>query len=306
MNSDMKDLVLPTFYIIGAAKSGTTSLHYLLKQHAEIFMPAHKEPHFFGNDDRYKRGMAWYSATFYRDAAKYRIRGDASPSYLEQAITVAPRIKENYQNGQVRFIAIFRHPVQRAYSAYWHRRRNSEELPSFEQAIGNPAERRPERGSPSEKDGISHNLGLVSGSMYATNLRPFLALFPRENFFFLLQEDLARDLQASMRKLFLFLGADPDFEVVPESRNTASLPRFEGVQKFLLSPSGPFHKLLKPITHEMAVPTRRKVRRFMFKFNLRPFSYPPMEPETEKELRQFFSDEIKELETIMGRDLSAW
>ena len=40
---------LPNLLIVGAAKSGTTSLHNYLKQHPEIFMTEHKEPHFLIN-----------------------------------------------------------------------------------------------------------------------------------------------------------------------------------------------------------------------------------------------------------------
>ena len=40
-------MTLPNFIIIGAAKSGTTSLYYYLKQHPQVFMSSNKEPNFF-------------------------------------------------------------------------------------------------------------------------------------------------------------------------------------------------------------------------------------------------------------------
>ena len=42
---------LPNLLIIGAAKSGTTSLHEYLKEHPDIFMSGHKEPHFLINNE---------------------------------------------------------------------------------------------------------------------------------------------------------------------------------------------------------------------------------------------------------------
>ena len=38
---------LPNFLIIGAPKSGTTTLFNCLNQHPEIFMPEKKEPFYF-------------------------------------------------------------------------------------------------------------------------------------------------------------------------------------------------------------------------------------------------------------------
>src|SRR5665213_879648 len=43
---------LPSFFIIGAPKAGTTSLYHYLDQHPEIFMSAIKEPHFFADEIR--------------------------------------------------------------------------------------------------------------------------------------------------------------------------------------------------------------------------------------------------------------
>lgn len=39
----MKEVNLPSFFIVGAAKSGTTSLYYYLKQHPQIYLPQYKE-----------------------------------------------------------------------------------------------------------------------------------------------------------------------------------------------------------------------------------------------------------------------
>ena len=52
---------LPNFMCIGAAKSGTTSLYDILKQHSDIFVPSFKEPHFFDIPSAYKNGISWYA-----------------------------------------------------------------------------------------------------------------------------------------------------------------------------------------------------------------------------------------------------
>jgi len=56
---------LPNFMCIGAAKSGTTSLYDILRQHSDVYVPAFKEPHFFDIPDNYIKGLEWYSEEYY-------------------------------------------------------------------------------------------------------------------------------------------------------------------------------------------------------------------------------------------------
>ena len=55
-------MILPNFMCIGAAKSGTTSLYDILRQHSDIFIPSFKEPHFFDIPSVYKNGISWGDA----------------------------------------------------------------------------------------------------------------------------------------------------------------------------------------------------------------------------------------------------
>ena len=45
-------MVLPNFLVIGAYKSGTTSLHRYLRQHPDVYMPKKKEPNFFAHEEK--------------------------------------------------------------------------------------------------------------------------------------------------------------------------------------------------------------------------------------------------------------
>lgn len=292
---------LPTFFVVGAAKSGTTTLHYLLNQHPDIYMPSVKETDFFVRE--HEKGLDWYSDTFYQGADKYKLAGDASPTYLDQSRLVAPRIMQSFPKRDVKFVAIFRDPTDRAYSAYWHNQRNKEEELSFEEAVAREMEFR-EKGS-SDVSGF-YSLPLLSGSEYASNLKPFLDLFPSANFLYLFQDDLHDNPQEVMRKLFLFLEVNPDVEIKSGTWNPAALPRWRALNKFILSPSGLLHTVLQPLTHQLSIPARRRLKRYILRKNRNTFSYPPMGAEIEKELRKFFVPEVQMLEKITGRDLSKW
>jgi Sulfotransferase family len=118
-----KDTVptIPDFFVVGAAKSGTTSLYHYLDQHPDVYMPRNKEPHYFSRVPPFP-GRGSHPVTSeeeYLDLFKLwnkeSVAGEASPSYLWDE--KAPyRIKETVP--QAKIIAILRHPVERAYSHY--------------------------------------------------------------------------------------------------------------------------------------------------------------------------------------------
>ena len=89
----MSQPVLPNFFILGAAKCGTTSLYEALKKHPEIYLSATKEPRFFCNDEVFEEGIEHYANSHFAGSGGWLARGDASPHYLvfEKA---AARIRE--------------------------------------------------------------------------------------------------------------------------------------------------------------------------------------------------------------------
>ena len=101
---------LPGFLIIGAQKSGTTTLFAMLGTHPQLTRPTDKEVHYFSL--HYERGEAWYRRHF-----KGEIAFEASPYYIFHP--AAPeRIRATIPNAKL--IAILRDPVQRSISHYFH------------------------------------------------------------------------------------------------------------------------------------------------------------------------------------------
>ena len=123
--SRITEYTLPDFLIIGAMKSGTTSLYYLLQQHPGICAASTKEVGFLDRPEYYRFGERWYGAYFPRPAAMrtlsarlgYRaITGEASPGMIRHcyAINAARHVPD------AKLIAVLRNPVDRAYSHYQH------------------------------------------------------------------------------------------------------------------------------------------------------------------------------------------
>ena len=129
--------ILPHFIIIGAQKSGTTSLFHYLSQHPSLVPSRIKGVHFFdgGLDaavDNFKKGPAWYRSQFPlgRSISKFDKVYEASPEYIFNPL-VAKRMSSLIPN--VRLVAILRNPTERAISHYFHnRRKGNNSLPAFE------------------------------------------------------------------------------------------------------------------------------------------------------------------------------
>ena len=137
---------LPNFLIVGAAKSGTSSLHNYLNQHPDIFMPTFnkngvnvKEPQFFVKEkvmDRIHSGVwDWENyIDLFKQAESHQAIGEASVFYLYYYEEAIKNIKR-YLNNEIKIIIILRNPIDRAFSAYTHVSRSVKENLSFEEAI---------------------------------------------------------------------------------------------------------------------------------------------------------------------------
>src|SRR5262245_35984407 len=121
---------VPDFLILGAQKSGTSTLATALGRHPDIYIPWMKEAHYFHTKDA--RADAPEYQAFFSDRQGERFAGEATPDYLyvaEAAINIARELPE------ARFVVILRNPVDRAYSAYWHARRAGAIEGSFEEGL---------------------------------------------------------------------------------------------------------------------------------------------------------------------------
>lgn len=300
---NLRDL-LPDFFVIGAAKSGTTTLFDVLKQHPSIEMSLVKEPRFFSDDLKYANGLDWYVKTFFHPERKAALRGDASPHYLYWSARTVPRLREAYPDSRVKFIAIFREPVQRAYSHYWHAYRYGWDEATFEEAVRDEETRADEylREHPGTDE---MRYPYLKVSMYATQLKPFLDHFPREQFLFLLQDDLSRDFAGTIRRMFEFLQVDSLIDISSVVSNPATLPRSRSLLTWLKTPAPPgsIKNYLKPL---LPLAFRMRAKKVVRKANQKLTRYPPMDPIMNAQLKERYVGEIQELEKMIGRDLSHW
>ena len=119
---------LPNLFIVGAAKSGTTSLHNYLNQHPDVFMCTPKEPHFLINNeigkDRISIGVSDKNKylNLFLKGKKKQYRGESSVMYLMYPDIVIPKINQQYGE-DCKIIIMLRNPIERAYSGFQHVKR---------------------------------------------------------------------------------------------------------------------------------------------------------------------------------------
>lgn len=216
---------IPNFLIIGAARSGTTTLYEWLREHPNIYLPIPKrpEPHFFLKTQEYQKGFDYYVDRYFSNWEGQKAVGEVSTSYIYQSFA-AHRIKNNLPD--VKIIAILRHPVERAYSNYLHTVNSGLETLSFEDAIkyelertSNPFKFLPDHVKVETND---PNFWLevqpyayVNRGFYFNQLEIFYKLFLKSNIFVCLFDELVQDSDSLVKKLYHFLDVDERF--IPQS-----------------------------------------------------------------------------------------
>jgi hypothetical protein len=196
---------LPDFIIGGAPRSGTTWLYELLARHPDVYLasPARPEPKFFLVDERYARGLAWYSETWFAKAPAGARCGEKSTNYLESS-AAAQRIARDLP--EARLVFILREPAARAWSNYLWSRMNGMESESFERALALEAER--ERTlAPALRFARPH--AYFSRGLYAQLLAPWFEAISRERILCLRFEDIALRAGGLAARLHRFLGLGP-------------------------------------------------------------------------------------------------
>jgi len=196
----------PHLFIIGAMKSGTSSLFDYLAGHPQICASRIKEPGFFAFDDALDLGLAWYRELWdWRpDLHRYALEGSTYYSKMPAVPDVTGTIAEQIGT-EHRFIYLVRHPLRRAESQVRH------------VVFGRYHVRNPDLHAPADlhvtpEKSLAHGLSphLIDFSRYAYQLDPFVARFGRERILVLAMEQMIADPPSALRRICRFLDIDKD------------------------------------------------------------------------------------------------
>jgi hypothetical protein len=292
----------PNFFIVGAARAGTTSLYSYLAQHPQIFVSSLKEPHFFSGveprpEERHLIKCVTrepeYLALFYGGDA-FLARGEASTSYLwsEKAPVL---IKQHIP--EARIIVLLRDPVERAYSHYLLDIREGRLRRPFFQALMEDFES-------SSKGWFTSNLYVELG-FYYQQVERYYRVFQPNNILILMFQDLINDPSQVLFQVTSFLGVDPKY--VPyidteSAHNLYAAPRNQLAQRMLFWGRRPILRLPRAIYKRMAPKT---LQGFFRKRVLRKrSSKPTMDMQARLFLQGIYEPNVQALEHLLQRDLS--
>lgn len=286
---------LPNFIIIGAPKSGTTSLDGYLKSHPQVFMSALKESYFFNKKDAYKDAaqLADYSALFEEAPEQAIAIGESCAQYIYNSSTPA-RIHALIPD--VKLIAILRDPAERAFSEYLMAYRSGKltHMPnerdietSFIESLENPQ--------------------LNTNKLYFESLAPYLDIFKSSQIKILLFEDLKQNPRKLLREVFAFLGIDEnvDIDSARKAYNKGGLPKNKALFRTLEMLRGKVRKPLVGILPQSFYDNLRTGYSYLREANLSSKS-PKLSTAGRRKLIEKYREDIYQLQNLIGRDLSSW
>lgn len=294
--------MLPNFIIIGAPRCATTFLAQNLNDHPDIFMAQGAENyaagdiHFFDvstidGKANFNKGLTWYSKLF--DGVKNETKiGEKTADYLGDPNS-ATLIKEYL--GDVQLILMLRDPVERAWSHYKHSRHRLPLVMTFDQL--------PE----SDNDVALH---ILSSGNYAKLLRPYLNTQKQENIIVVLQEDFVRNPEETMKYLCDVLSVSNEFKF-PKLHSTINQSS-SGFIAYLVAKVGRAVRLKLPKLHEVLIngPMDKLLKSVILRMRGKSKNKESkndlntgISSEVEQQLRDFYRDDVTQLEKIINRPL---
>lgn len=300
----MANTKLPDIFIVGAAKSGTTTLSFLLSRHPKVFMPR-KEPGFFAFHglptdeipeairDNQIIDFEEYKA-LYEGMPSDKVALDASVANLtfhQNAIHNFQQIFGDSVNSK-KFIIILRNPVGRAFSHYKMLVKNGYETLSFEEAI------KPE--NVKKRIHLRGGFDYLGNSFYYNSVKAYMDRFPNVKVW--LNEDL-KDQEKLCSELVDFTDLGGQIEVKKQAvLNVSGKPKAKFLVKWLHRPNA-----LKTVVKNL-VPASQQHRLQRLKAGVSSMNTKPMHlaEETKLKLAKHFEPEVRKLEDLLQRDLSKW
>ncbi|WP_457559298.1 sulfotransferase family protein [Candidatus Harpocratesius sp.] len=279
--------ILPNFLIVGAMKSGTSTLAFQLGQHPDIFM-ADRELHFFDDEVSYSKGIKFYEHEF-RNWQNEKKIGEKTPAYclkLEYAKRIATHLPS------VKLIWIFRNPVERTYSEYWHAFRKGAETQNFKDSI-------------LDKNGEILNpekCRYIERSLYYKHVEFFLKYLSKENMYFTTFEKFISSPIQITQEIFKFLGVNPNFQIDPSvKKNVTVIPKSVKIQK-IFDKLGNFGKKIVK-SDGIIADFYRKIVKINQKND---FKYPLMSLDIKSKLQKYYLEYNKKLIQLTGLEIDEW
>lgn len=296
---------LPNFLIVGAAKSGTSSLHQYLIQHPDIYMSTKnkdglsvKEPQFLIKEKVEKRlhfGVwNWEEyLSIFNEVKQEKAIGEASVFYLYYYKEAIKNIRKKLGD-DVKIIILLRNPIDRAYSAFLHVSRGVKESLSFEEALEQEGERL-------EKDVTLTPMVMYKDmGLYYSMVRAY-----KENFkdvHVVIYEDFRDKTNLVLDEIFDFLEVSKYQDIDSTKRHNVGGKQWNSTKiKNMFQKDSIFKRIYFKFIPSFI---KRKIKKKLLSFSVSKAN--SMNSNTREELKSFFKKDIEKLSILIEKDLKHW
>jgi len=289
----------PNFLVVGAAKSGTTSLFNYLNQHPDIYIPEVKECRFFSQLPKNFNGLGaeFFPNSGITDEKEYfnlfkgfedKVCGDISNDYLYYYEESIVNIKK-YLGDEVKILIILRNPIDRAYSNYMHAIRDGWENLTFEESIIQESSR--------IKENWGWSYHYVKTGFYYNQVKAYVDNFKYIKIY--LYDEL-KDSENFIGSIFEFLNVKKiNIENRQKVFNASGYPKNKIIQKFINNESI-LKKIIKPIAKKIFPQNSLNIIKSN---NLKKV---PLNLKTRQYLQDVYIEDIEKLSNLIDRDLTHW
>ena len=313
----MAENKLPNFFVVGAAKSGTTSLYEYLKLHPQVYMAPIKETHHFSTDIDNTKFRPNYARSLNKDLSKFlegdmkegifhafvkdwndyvqlyknvnheKAIGEITNSYL-YSHEAAKNIITKFPEAKV--MMMLRNPVDRAFSHYLMDLRIGYETEDFMTALKKDMSRNPKGW------GIS-NLYVEIG-MYYEQVKRYIEIFPESQRRIYIFDDFIKDPEAMMKDIFRFLGVSEETSIdFGKKYNPSFIPKNKIIGRL---------NTMKRVKDWLKGVLPKSVKSKFKKTFYTDKDLPKIKPEERKFLNEIFKDDVSRLSQLLNRDLTGW
>ena len=295
--------------IVGAQKSGTSSLLRYLAQHPDTHTHAQPEMTFFLQEREYTRGYEWAFAKYFTGEYDYDDIADKQLIAKNVMVMHSPEVMQRIyeHNPEMHLVVLLREPVARAYSAYWWaRRRGWENIKTYEEALAAEEARLNEDWFKWRQCAYQYN------GIYYPHVKNLITQFGPSRVHCILTDDLKENAAVICQQLFSYIGVSTDFNpVTGERHNQAAMPRSERFNFLFTQFLASHNPLRRAIRKLIPDATAYKLRKAILNWNDKPEKNmesvpPPLNPETRERQMAYFKPFNEQLADLLNRDLSSW
>jgi len=276
--------------VIGAGRSGTTTICNILEQHPEVCYSVVKEVYYFSIPDLFRRGEG-YLHSFFGDCSDRRVIATAD-TYLLIDYGAIRRI--HAYNPEMKIIVMVRNPVERAYSSYLYSVNNGhhEPYPQFTDSM------EAEAAIAEEPDVVKrNNLGHFYAGLYCRHLDQWLKVFDRSRLLILPTAWLKEDPGRTVSELFGFLDL-PAADIDMKWLNKHAIPRSRTLEKILINRESLFRRTVRNMIPAFIKNRiiRSHLAEWVFSMNRKAAPVPELSDEERRKAEWYFREDMHRLE----------